>query len=40
MIEYLDFVEAYVDNKNILLETKKELNEQLENLQFAIGKDI
>ena len=40
MIEYLDFVEAYLDNKNILLETKKELNEQLENLQFAIGKDI
>lgn len=40
MIEYLDFVEAYVDNKNILLETKKELNEQIENLQFAIGKDI
>ncbi|WP_410879600.1 TolC family protein [Myroides sp. DW712] len=40
MIEYLDFVEAYVDNKNILLETKKELNEQVENLQFAIGKDI
>ncbi|WP_158962906.1 TolC family protein [Myroides fluvii] len=40
MIEYLDFVEAYVENKNILLETKKELNEQVENLQFAIGKDI
>ncbi|WP_413514100.1 TolC family protein [Myroides odoratus] len=40
MIEYLDFVEAYLDNKNILLETKKDLNEQLENLQFAVGKDI
>jgi len=40
MIEYFDFVEAYVENKNILLETKKELNEQVENLQFAIGKDI
>lgn len=40
MIEYLDFVEAYLDNKNILLETKKELNEQVENLQFAVGKDI
>ncbi|MGG5506679.1 MULTISPECIES: TolC family protein [unclassified Myroides] len=40
LIEYLDFVEAYLDNKNILLETKKELHEQLENLQFAVGKDI
>ncbi|MGG5578442.1 TolC family protein [Myroides sp. C15-4] len=40
MIEYLDFVEAYLENKNILLETKKELHEQLENLQFAVGKDI
>lgn len=40
LIEYLDFVEAYLDNKNILLETKKDLNEQLENLQFAVGKDI
>lgn len=40
LMEYFDFVEAYVENKNIILETKKELNEQIENLQFAIGKDI
>lgn len=40
MIEYLDFVEAYLDNKNILLETRKDLNEQFETLQFAIGKDL
>lgn len=40
MIEYLDFVEAYLDNKNIMLETLKELNEYFENLQFAVGKDL
>ncbi len=40
LIEYLDFVEAYIDNKNILLETVKNLNEQFEHLQFTIGKDL
>ncbi|MDR0229195.1 MAG: TolC family protein [Flavobacteriaceae bacterium] len=40
MIEYLDFVEAYLDNKNILLETKKDLNEHFETLQYAIGQEL
>lgn len=40
LIEYLDFVEAYIDNKNIILETVKNLNEQFEQLQFTIGKDL
>lgn len=40
MIEYLDFVEAYLTNKIIILDSKKELNENFEELQFVIGKEI
>ncbi len=40
MLEYLDFVEAYINNKINFLETKKELNQYLENLQYAIGEDL
>lgn len=40
MIEYLDFVEAYLTNKKIILDSKKELNEHFEELQFVIGKEI
>ncbi len=40
MIEYLDFVEAYLDNKNILLATKKDLNHYFESLQYALGKEL
>ncbi len=40
MIEYLDFVEAYLDNKNILLENKKDLNHYFESLQYTLGKEL
>jgi cobalt-zinc-cadmium efflux system outer membrane protein len=40
MIEYLDFVEAYLQNKTIILDSKKELNEHFEELQFVIGKEL
>lgn len=40
LIEYFDFVEAYLDNKNILLETKRDLWTHFEKLQFSIGKDL
>lgn len=40
LIEYLDFVEAYLDNKNLILETKKDIIDHFETLQYAIGKDI
>ena len=33
MLEYLDFVEAYLQNKTIILDAKKELNEHFEELQ-------
>lgn len=40
MLEYLDFVEAYLENKTIILDSKKELNEHFEELQFVIGKEL
>lgn len=40
MIQYLDFVEAYLSNKKIILEAKKELNEQFEALQFAVSQEL
>ncbi|WDO12223.1 TolC family protein [Flavobacterium sp. WW92] len=40
MLEYLDFVNAYLENKTIILDSKKELNEHFEELQFVIGKEL
>ncbi|MTG97464.1 TolC family protein [Myroides sp. BIT-d1] len=40
LIEYLDFVEAYLDNKNLILETKKDVIDYFEVLQYAIGKEL
>jgi len=40
MLEYLDFVEAYLQNKTIILNAKKELNEHFEELQFVVGKEL
>lgn len=37
LIEYLDFVEAYLENKTLILETKKELSDSYEYLQFTLG---
>ncbi|MBB5334583.1 TolC family protein [Chryseobacterium koreense] len=40
MLEYMDFLETYIDNKLIILDTKKELNQYFENLQYAVGQDL
>jgi len=40
LLQYLDFQEAYLENKRIILESKKELHLQLEKLQYTIGKEI
>lgn len=37
ILEYLDFLEAYLNSKNNILSTKKELNEQYELLQYSVG---
>ncbi|KAA0129302.1 TolC family protein [Chryseobacterium sp. SN22] len=40
MLEYMDFLETFIDNKIIILDTRKELNEYFENLQYVVGKDL
>lgn len=40
LLEYLDFSEAYLENKTIILEANKEVNEKIENLNYSIGIDI
>ena len=40
MLQYLDFQDAYLANKKILLESKKEIHLHLETLQYSIGKEI
>ncbi|MEO8933150.1 MAG: TolC family protein [Xanthomarina sp.] len=40
LLQYLDFQEAYLENKKIILETKKDIHFQLETLQYTLGKEI
>ncbi|QGK73322.1 TolC family protein [Flavobacterium sp. SLB02] len=40
MLEYLDFVDAYLDNKSIVLNSKKDLNKNLEELRYISGQQI
>ncbi|WP_289660970.1 TolC family protein [Flavobacterium panacagri] len=40
MLEFLDFVDAYLDNKSILLNAKKDLNKNLEELRYISGQEI
>jgi cobalt-zinc-cadmium efflux system outer membrane protein len=40
LLEYLDFSEAYLKNKMILLEAKKDINEEIENLNYSVGADV
>jgi len=40
MLEYMDFLDTYINNKILILDTKKEINQYFENLQYAIGQDL
>lgn len=40
LIQYLDFLEAYLENKNIILKAAVELRNKAEELNYAVGKDI
>ena len=40
ILEYLDFMDAYLTNKTIILEASKEVNEKTEALNYTIGKDL
>ncbi|MBW6482978.1 MAG: TolC family protein [Vicingaceae bacterium] len=40
MLEYLDFLEAYLENKKIILEAGKDTNEKAEELNYSVGMDL
>lgn len=40
LLEYLDFLEAYLENKKIILEASKDVNEKAEELNYAVGMDL
>jgi outer membrane protein, heavy metal efflux system len=40
MLEYLDFLEAYLENKKIILEAGKDINEKAEELNYSVGVDL
>ena len=40
ILEYLDFMDAYLTNKTIILEASKEVNEKTEALNYTVGKDL
>ncbi len=40
LLEYLDFMDAYLENKKIMLEAAKEVNEKTEELNYSFGTDL
>src|SRR5690554_2253596 len=40
IVQYLDFLEAYLENKNIILQAAVDLRNKTEELNYAVGKDI
>jgi cobalt-zinc-cadmium efflux system outer membrane protein len=40
LLEYLDFLDAYLENKRIILEAAKDVNDKAEELNFSLGMDL
>lgn len=40
LLEYLDFLDAYLENKKIILEAGKDVNEKAEELNYSVGMDL
>jgi cobalt-zinc-cadmium efflux system outer membrane protein len=40
ILDFLDFFEAYKDNKHTILEAQKELKTSFEELQYAVGAEL
>ncbi len=40
MLEYLDFLNAYLDNKKIIVDTEKDINNKIEELNYTVGQDV
>lgn len=40
LLEFLDFLDAYLENKAIILDAAKDVNEKAEELNYTIGMDV
>lgn len=40
LLEYIDFLQAYLNNKNMVLKTHKAINNKIEALNFSLGMDL
>jgi len=40
MLEYLDFVDAYLENKEIILKAGRDVNESAEEFNYSVGMDL
>ena len=40
LLEYLDFLDAYLENKSIILDAGKDVHEKVEELNYTIGMDV
>ena len=40
MLEYFDFMDSYLENKKIILEAQKDVNQKAEELNYSLGKDF
>lgn len=40
MLEYFDFINAYLENKKIILEARKDVNQKSEELNHSLGRDL
>lgn len=40
MVEYFDFMDAYLENKKIILEAQKDVNQKVEEIHYLLGRDL
>jgi len=40
MLEYFDFMDSYLENKKIILEAQKDVNQKAEEFNYSLGKDF
>jgi len=40
MLEFMDFMETYIENKQIILESEKHIQQRVEELNYAVGLDL
>ena len=40
LLEYVDFLQAYLENKNLILDTHRAINQKIEELQYSLGTDL